>query len=201
MLRNISYERAHALGDSRQQPWAWWLFEPEEWKQFLAKDKARVSRLKRSRFLLILLVVSAFSISVGMMGLLAGGFYGAICLTVVPFIWIVGIQTMWAAWLRQSKIQWYDPRDLGSRSVRILPTFVKIGESTVDLVSPELALTRVWIEQKEPRILRFRTQYLSGRGITNEIWLPVPEGREAEAERLAERFQQEIIRSSDTLVP
>src|SRR4051794_24052755 len=119
MWRNTSYERAHALGDSRQPPWALWQYTQEEWQQFIAKDKARTSKIKRSRFWLILFSTSLFSIFVGTVGWTIGGFYGAICLLVVPFLWIIGIQITWWSWLSQSKIQWYDPRDVAPPNIII----------------------------------------------------------------------------------
>lgn len=150
--------------------------------------------MKRSRFLLILLIASALSIFVGALGWLAGGFYGAICLTVVPFLWLIGIQSMWWNWLNQSKIQWYDRTDAASHRVVITPTQVRIGESLADLTGTNLALTRVWIAQGDPRIIRFQKEATLGRKLVTEIWLPVPQGREEDARELVEKFSKEIAK-------
>jgi len=192
MWSNSSY--GGAWNEAKEGPavWVLWRYEPDEWAQFIAKDRARVSRGQRWWMEGILLFAGLMGILWGTVVAASNGLEGLIC-GILPLIWFGGIEGAWWLLNSRSKGAQYNKLKWGPHEVAIGPTQARMGDSQIELVTPEVALTRVWINKRDPTILRFRTEGIY-RGTANEIWLPVPRGKEQEAEQLAERFRIEVIR-------
>ena len=77
------------------------------------------------------------------------------------------------------------------RIIAIGPLGIYQSSYCVPLVGPNLSLRNVYIDPSDPSLLKFQMFY--GRNIPTGISLPIPNGQEASARRLVERFKEEVL--------
>ena len=166
--------------------WARWRYEPAEWERFAAHEWARTRREARfggiaSRILAIVIAVFAALVGgSGSVALLAAGLVLAVGLVVSLGIYLAGR----ARYARRG-------REVGD--VTVGPLGVHHPGRYAPLAGFNLRLAAVRVEPGTPSVLHLVTKSWSQYGArTQETRVPIPHGREADAEALAARFRAEF---------
>jgi hypothetical protein len=77
------------------------------------------------------------------------------------------------------------------RTIAIGPLGIYHSNFCVPLVGPNLSLRNVHIDPSDPSLLKFQMFY--GQNIPTGISVPIPNGQEAGARQLIERFKEEVL--------
>src|SRR5215472_9482746 len=192
--REEALELLRGIGQSSQtgDAWAQWEYSPEEWAQFDAID------WKATRLKVVLLVGSVLIILLLMGALLPGssplysgiGFGGGFTLLMVAFAVFV-----FSFFSIQEGRKRHKARQIQSHRV----TFSRLGVWEAGIYFPihdgDMTLKKVSMTS-EPAIVHFRrSKFINFESTPQTVTLRVlvPRGHEAEAERLRQRYQTEIL--------
>ncbi len=193
---NPSYERTRQWTRETAPIWATWEYGPDEWAAFDARESAHVQRDLRS-------ALRAEGVLIGLAAVAAvvANYLGTVfqCATTPLLLFAGGLVVLvTAAYVhtREELAEEHRARRRGPRFVVITPLGVEIAGIYLPFVGLRRQLLRVYVRGDDPQVLRFRVApYGALAGQQPEIWVPIPQGREAEARELAARFQREVVRT------
>jgi hypothetical protein len=195
-----TYRRAGQAA-SRSQYWVQWSYTKEEWERFDQLDWARSRRWFYGTIILLAIAPCwwAIILPLFLQGLetqssrVPSFFYiwmaFVLLAALVGFaVWIMGEWKSYKAGKTRHE-QRQNPET--ERTVAVGPLGIYQSGSHIPLVGPNLRLRDVCIEPSNPSMLKF--QMFRGRNIPTGISIPIPQGQEASAQRLIERFKQEVL--------
>ncbi len=177
---------------------AHWYYQPEEWKRFIVAERARAVEQTKTRALLfggpyLLLIALTVIMGVTSADTSVQFLVTAIFCTAVPASLLVGSMF---AWDYYSKVMWCD-------ELRAVPPEVLITRCEVIYGGPDYYKTRMnkpikalvsglrlWVQRVGEPILWFEITHFLFHRYREQVRVPIPAGREEDAEALAKSFDR-----------
>lgn len=160
-----------------------WHFDQDEWTKYMENEHSRGVRQARSVFLwslgialILMLVIVWFADAANPTGLAVGAITAA---AVSAFL---GGLLYWSA-----KAE-YRRNQQGVGEVYVGPTCVYFAGRFYTWEGRMAELTRVVYEPGDPSVVEFNWKYKGGEGSHQSVRVPVPRGREEEAQQLVQSY-------------
>jgi hypothetical protein len=198
---NPSYRRAHRAAASTRY-WLRWSYSAEEWQRFDHLDWSRTQRWFYGMLVLLTIVAPcwwALILPVGLPPFLDALESGPWFFRVwMGFVLIVGLISLvmfirgeWRAFVSGKARHNQRQSPESNRILDIGPLDICQSGICIPLVGANLKLKGVYIDPSDSSLLKF--DIVRGRGIPAGMSIPIPNGQEASAQQLVERFAREIL--------
>lgn len=164
---------------------AYWTYTPQEWSQFVETEVSREKKSQRTMAYIMLAVVLIIFATTFPSAIKHGASSFVPILLSLIFVGAIGVFAWWAAGAESRSLQ---AHHTGEAFIAIKGLLLNDRYYPWNIFGTRL--TGVFYERGMPNVIRFEYRQQTGQGgsQTKNVRVPVPVGREVEAENLAARF-------------